>query len=102
MSIILQPLQNRIVVKRVEEKAMSGSIHIPDAAKEKPQEADVIAVGPGRREKGERIPMEVHVGDRVLLGKYTGTEIAIDGQELLILNEDEVLGILAKAKTAKG
>jgi len=100
----IRPLYDRIVVKRMEEKQqMQGGLHIPDSAKEKPQEAEVTAVGKGKRlENGTIVPLDVKVGDRVLLGKYAGNEIKVDGQDLLILREDEVLGILqAPAKLAK-
>ena len=92
----MKPLYDRVLVKRVEEKEMrSGGIIIPDTAKEKPMEGKVIAVGSGRIEKdGKRTPLEVKVGDRVLFGKYAGTEIKIDEVEHVILREDEVLGIL--------
>ena len=92
----MKPLYDRVLVKRIEEKEMrSGGIIIPDTAKEKPMEGKVIAVGSGRIEKdGKRTPLEVKVGDRVLFGKYAGTEIKIDEVEHVILREDEVLGIL--------
>ena len=92
----VKPLYDRILVQRVEEKEQKrGSIIIPDTAKEKPMEGKVIAVGAGRLEKdGKRTPLEVKVGDRVLFGKYAGTEIKIDDEEHVILREDEVLGIL--------
>ena len=92
----IRPLYDRIVVKRIEEKQqMQGGLHIPDSAKEKPQEAEVTAVGKGKRlEDGTIVPLDVKVGDRVLLGKYAGSEIKLDGQDALIIREDEVLGIL--------
>jgi chaperonin GroES len=92
----IRPLYDRIVVKRIEEKQqMQGGLHIPDSAKEKPQEAEVTAVGKGKRlEDGTIAPLDVKVGDRVLLGKYAGSEIKVDGQDLLIIREDEVLGIM--------
>ncbi len=92
----VQPLHDRILLKRVEAKQEKrGGIIIPDTAKEKPMEGKVIAVGAGRVEKdGKRIPLEVKVGDRVLVGKYSGTEIKIDDVEHVILREDEVLGII--------
>jgi chaperonin GroES len=92
----VKPLYDRLIVKRVEEKEQRrGGIIIPDTAKEKPMEGKVIAVGSGRLEKdGKRSPMEVKVGDRVLFGKYAGTEIKIDDKEHVILREDEVLGII--------
>ena len=91
-----KPLYDRILVKRVEEKEqVRGGIIIPDSAKEKPMEGKVIAVGGGKvKEDGERLPMEVKKGDRVLFGKYAGTEIKIEDEEHVILREDEVLGIL--------
>ena len=100
----IQPLYDRIVVKRMEEKqAMQGGLHIPDSAQEKPQEAQVIAVGKGKRlEDGKIVPLDVKVGDRVLLGKYSGSEIKLDGQDYLIVREDEVLGVMqGSAKLAK-
>ncbi len=93
----VQPLHDRILLKRVEAKQQEkrGGIIIPDTAKEKPMEGKVIAVGAGRVEKdGKRIPLEVKVGDKVLVGKYSGTEIKIDDVEHVILREDEVLGII--------
>ena len=92
----VKPLYDRVLVKRIEEtQKKKGSIIIPDTAKEKPMEGKVIAVGAGRVEKdGKRIPMEVKSGDRVLFGKYAGTEIKIDDDEHVILREDEILGIL--------
>src|SRR6204780_3238799 len=100
----IRPLYDRIVVQRIkEQESMSGSIVIPDSAKEKPQEADVIAVGAGKRlDDGKLVPLDVKPGDRILLGKYSGSEIKLDGEELLIVREDEVLGVLAPpAKPAK-
>jgi chaperonin GroES len=93
----VQPLADRILVRRIEEKeSVRGGIIIPDTAKEKPQEGEVIAVGPGRRtDDGTRIAMEVKKGDRVLIGKYSGTDVKIDGTEYIILREDDVLGVLA-------
>jgi chaperonin GroES len=91
----VKPLYDRILVKRIEEKEQKkGSIIIPDTAREKPMEGKVIAVGTGRLEKGERIKLEVKVGDRIIFGKYSGTEIKIDDHEHVILKEDEVLGII--------
>ena len=92
----IKPLNDRIVVVRVEEeKKTKGGILIPDTAKEKPQEGKVMAVGPGKvNEKGERIPMDVKKGNRVLFGKYAGNEINIDGVEHLIMREDDILGIV--------
>jgi chaperonin GroES len=92
-----------VIVKRIEEKeTVKGGIIIPDSAKEKPQEGEVIAVGAGRREKGERIPLDVKAGDRVLFGKYSGTEIKVEDEELLILKEDEILAKLSGAAKAAG
>jgi chaperonin GroES len=92
----LRPLQDRLLVKRLEEKEqMQGGIIIPDTAKEKPQEATVLAVGPGRvTEDGKLQPVEVKVGDTVVVGKYAGTDVKIDGDDLLIIREDDVLGVL--------
>jgi chaperonin GroES len=92
----IKPLYDRILVKRIEEKEQKkGGIIIPDTAKEKPMEGKVIAVGAGSRDKeGKRTPLEVKAGDRVLFGKYAGTEVKIDDQEHVILREDEVLGII--------
>jgi len=96
----IQPLADRILVRRIEEKeTVRGGIIIPDTAKEKPQEGEVVAVGPGRMtDDGKRLSMEVKKGDRVLIGKYSGTEVKIDGVEYTILREDDVLGILSRAK----
>jgi chaperonin GroES len=93
-----RPLHDRVVVKRVEqEEKTKGGIIIPDTAKEKPQEGEVIAVGPGgRNEDGELIPLDVKAGDRVLFGKWSGTEVKIDGEELLIMKESDLLGIIEK------
>jgi chaperonin GroES len=103
MAVNVTPLHDRVLVKRVEEKeTVKGGIIIPDTAKEKPMEGEVVAVGEGKREKGERIPLDVKVGDRVLFGKYSGTEIKIEEQEYLILREDEILAkISGAAKAAK-
>ena len=91
-----RPLGDRVLVKRVkEEEKTKGGIIIPDTAKEKPQEAEVIAVGPGKlSDEGKRSPMDVKEGDRILVGKYSGSEIKIDGNDFVILREDEILGIL--------
>jgi chaperonin GroES len=93
-----RPLHDRVVVKRVEqEEKTKGGIIIPDTAKEKPQEGEVIAVGPGgRNEDGELVPLDVKAGDRVLFGKWSGTEVKIDGEELLIMKESDLLGIIEK------
>jgi chaperonin GroES len=92
----LKPLQDRILVERVEEKATTkGGIIIPDTAKEKPAEGKVIAVGAGKvADDGKRIPLEIKKGDRVLFGKYAGTEVQIEGDEYLIMREDDILGII--------
>jgi chaperonin GroES len=100
----IRPLYDRIVVKRVEEKeTVQGGIIIPDTAKEKPQEGEVVAVGQGKRlENGKVVAPDVKVGDRILFGKYSGSEIKLDGEEYVIMREDEVLGILEGAsKQAK-
>jgi chaperonin GroES len=92
----LRPLHDRIVVRRIEEnETMRGGLFIPDSAKEKPQQGEVLAVGAGRIDNsGKRIAPEVKAGDRVLFGKYSGSEVKIDGQEALIMREDEILAIL--------
>ena len=96
MAVNLTPLHDRVVVKRIEEKeSIKGGIIIPDSAKEKPQEGEVIAVGSGKREKGELIPLDVKAGDRILFGKYSGTEIKIEDEDLLILREEEILAKLS-------
>ena len=94
----VRPLHDRVLIKRVEEQeTVRGGIIIPDSAKEKPQEGEVVAVGTGKRlENGTVIPLEVKEGDRVLFGKYSGTEIKLDGEDFLILREDEILGILRR------
>lgn len=94
----VKPLQDRVLIKRVEEETKTkGGIIIPDTAKEKPQEGLVVAVGSGKvTEKGTRVPPEVKKGDRILFGKYSGTEIKVDGEEHLILREDDILAILEK------
>ncbi|HJY09297.1 MAG TPA: co-chaperone GroES [Bryobacteraceae bacterium] len=100
----IRPLHDRIVVKRLEEKeAMQGGLYIPDSAKEKPQEGQVMAVGKGKKtEEGKLLPLDVQVGDRILFGKYSGSDIKLDGEEYLIMREDEVLAILDNAsKKAK-
>jgi chaperonin GroES len=93
----VRPLHDRMVVRRIEEKETAkGGIIIPDTAKEKPQEGSVLAVGNGKiLENGTKVAMDVKVGDKILFGKYSGTEIKIDGEEVLILREDEVLAVLA-------
>ena len=94
----VRPLHDRLLVKRVEEQeTVRGGIIIPDSAKEKPQEGQVIAVGKGKvTEDGKVLPLDVKEGDRILFGKYSGSEIKLDGEDLLILREDEVLGVLSK------
>jgi len=97
-----RPLGDRVVVKRVQEETKSaGGIIIPDTVQEKPQEGEVIAVGPGARdEKGDRITPEVKVGDRILFGKWSGTEVKVDGAELLIMKESDIMGVLEGAKSS--
>jgi chaperonin GroES len=104
MAVNVTPLHDRVLIRRIEEKeTVKGGIIIPDTAKEKPQEGEVIAVGAGRMEKGQRIALDVKAGDRVLFGKYSGTEIKIDDEEYLILKEDEILAkISGAAKAASG
>jgi chaperonin GroES len=91
-----RPLGDRVVIRRVEEEAKTkGGIIIPDTAKEKPQEGEVIAVGPGARdEDGKRVPMDVKVGDRILFGKWSGSEVKLDAEDLLIMKESDILGVL--------
>jgi chaperonin GroES len=105
MTVNITPLHDRALVRRLEEKETAkGGIVIPDTAKEKPQEGEVVAVGAGKTEKGRRIPLDVKVGDRILFGKYTGNDIKIDGHEYLILREEEILAKLsgmAKAASSK-
>ena len=91
----VSPLADRVVIKALEEtEQMRGGLYIPDTAKEKPQQGEIIAVGPGRYEKNVRVPMEVKVGDKVLYGKYSGTEVTVDGESLLILRESDVLAVI--------
>ena len=100
----IRPLYDRIVVKRIEEQEQKvGGLFIPDSAKEKPQEGEVVAVGKGKRtEEGKLIPLDVKAGDRILFGKYSGTEIKLNGEEHIIMREEDVLGILdSAAKPAK-
>ena len=100
----IRPLYDRIVVKRIEEQeTVRGGIIIPDSAKEKPQEGEVVAVGQGKRlEDGKLVPLDVKVGDRILFGKYSGSDIKLDGEEYMIMREDEVLGVLeSQPKAAK-
>ncbi len=95
-SINIKPLADRVLVRRLEddEEQKVGDIIIPDTAKEKPQEAEVVAVGPGSLDDGKRVPPEVKEGDKVLIGKYSGTEVKIEGEEYLIIREDELLAIV--------
>ena len=91
-----RPLHDRVVVRRIEEDDRTkGGIIIPDTAKEKPQQGEIVAAGPGRFDDGKRVPMEVKVGDKVLYGKYSGTEVTIDGEALIILRESDVLAVLS-------
>lgn len=94
----IKPLRDRVIVRRVnEEEKTKGGIIIPDSAKEKPQEGEVVAVGNGKvLEDGKVVPLDVKKGDRILFGKYSGTEIKIDGEELLMMREEEILGIIQK------
>jgi len=96
--VSIRPLHDRVVVQRLEQKEqVRGGIIIPDTAKEKPQEAEVVAVGPGKlNDDGKRSPMDVKKGDRILIGKYSGSEIKIDEQEYVIVREDEILAVLEK------
>ncbi len=98
-----RPLHDRVVVRRVkEEDKTKGGIIIPDTAQEKPQEGEVIAVGPGARdEDGERIEMDVKVGDRILFGKWSGTEVKLDGEDLLIMKESDIMGVIEQKKAKK-
>ena len=96
----IRPLYDRIVVKRIEQQEqLQGGLYIPDSAKEKPQEGEVVAVGKGKRlEDGKVVPLDVQVSDRILFGKYSGSDIKLDGDEFLIMREDEVLGVLEGAE----
>jgi chaperonin GroES len=102
MNLHITPLHDRVVVRRLpEEETAKGGIIIPDSAKEKPHEGEVISVGAGKMEKGRRVPLDVKAGDRILFGKYTGNEIKIDGEEYLILREEDILAkVNAIAKAA--
>ena len=99
MATKIKPLHDRVIIKRIEEtENMRGGLYIPDTAKEKPQEGEVIAVGAGKyKEDGTRQTLDVKEGDRILFGKYSGSEIKIDGEELLIMRENEILGIIERA-----
>ena len=94
----LRPLHDRVVVRRIEvDEKTAGGIIIPDTAKEKPMEGEVVAVGPGaRNEQGQLVPLDLKAGDRILFGKWSGTEVKIDGEELLIMKESDVMGVLDK------
>lgn len=100
----IRPLHDRVIIRRIEEQEqVRGGIIIPDSAKEKPQEGEVIAVGEGKKlDSGERVPLDVQAGDRVLFGKYSGTEIKLDGEEYLIMREDDILGVIARASANEG
>jgi chaperonin GroES len=104
MATNIRPLHDRVIVRRIEEgEQMRGGIIIPDTAKEKPQEGEVIAVGEGKRkDDGSRQTLDVNVGDRVLFGKYSGSEIKLDGEEFLIMREEEILGVIERAGVAGG
>ena len=104
MATNIRPLHDRVIVRRIEEgEQVRGGIIIPDTAKEKPQEGEVVAAGDGKyKEDGTRQSLDVRQGDRVLFGKYSGSEIKIDGEELLIMREDEILGIIERAGAASG
>ena len=95
-SLKVAPLSDRVVIRATaDSESMQRGLYIPDTAKEKPQQGEIIAVGPGRFEKDKRVPMDVKVGDKVLYGKYSGTEVTIDGEELLIIRESDVLAVLS-------
>jgi len=98
-----RPLHDRVVIRRVEEEARTaGGIIIPDTAKEKPMQGEVVAVGPGaRNEKGELVALDVKAGDRVLFGKWSGTEVKLDGEELLIMKESDIMGVIEGAASSK-
>jgi chaperonin GroES len=94
-AVKVAPLADRVVVKPLEEtEQMRGGLYIPDTAKEKPQQGEIVAAGPGRYEKDKRVPMELKVGDKVLYGKYSGTEVTLDGEQYLILRESDVLAVI--------
>src|SRR3569833_332441 len=99
----IRPLHDRVVVKRIEEsETMQGGLYIPDSAKEKPQQGEVVAVGNGKRtEDGKVLPLDVKAGDRILFGKYSGNDIKLDGNEYLIMREDEILGVLSNGNGKK-
>ncbi len=104
MAVSIRPLNDRIIVRRMEEQEqMRGGLYIPDTAREKPQEGEVLAVGNGKLlENGQRIAIDLRAGDRILFGKYAGTEIKLDGEEYLILREDDVLGVVETTAKGKG
>src|SRR3954469_6839875 len=106
MATKIKPLHDRVIIRRIEDNVnqTAGGLFIPDTAKEKPQEGEIVAVGEGKyKEDGKRQPLDVKKGDRVLFGKYSGSEIKIDGEELLIMREDEILGVIERAgATASG
>jgi chaperonin GroES len=104
MATTIRPLNDRIIVRRTEDQEqMRGGLYIPDTAKEKPQEGEVIAVGNGKLlENGTRISIDVKAGDRILFGKYAGTEVKLDGEDYLILREDDVLGVIETAAKGRG
>ena len=99
----LQPLHDRVLVRRVKEEDKSkGGIIIPDTAKEKPQEGEIIAVGPGARgDDGERLKLSVAVGDRILFGKWSGSDVTLDGEDLIIMNEADILGVIASKQETR-
>lgn len=98
----IRPLQDRVIIKRIEEgEQIRGGIIIPDSAREKPQEGEVIAVGAGKKlDSGERVALDVKEGDRVLFGKYAGTEVKLDDEDYLIMREDDILGVIERASEA--
>ncbi|HMS10871.1 MAG TPA: co-chaperone GroES [Pyrinomonadaceae bacterium] len=103
MATTIKPLHDRVILRRIEDNVnqTAGGLFIPDTAKEKPQEGEVIAVGEGKyKEDGSRQTLDVKAGDRVLFGKYSGSEIKLDGEEFLIMREDEILGIISRAGAA--
>jgi chaperonin GroES len=100
----IRPLHDRVIIRRIEEQEqVRGGIIIPDTAREKPQEGEIIAAGEGKKlDSGERVPLDVQAGDRVLFGKYAGTEIKLDGEEYLIMREDDILGVIERASANEG
>ena len=103
MGMNFRPLHDRVVVKRIdEEEKTAGGIIIPDTAKEKPMQGEIVAVGPGKRnDNGDLSPLDVKAGDLVIFGKWSGTEVTIDGQDLLIMNESDIMGVLSKTASKK-